>query len=411
MEREVHRAVGCAIGESMGCLRVALVIPGIPKISGGPGVSVAAMAGRLVANGWEVTVLTSNQGISEGLVPIEKNVELKIFPLSGKWNRRFLRCPELIEWLYREGSRFDVVDIQGIWSFICSDMAKACQALRIPYVITPHGQASKWDVGKAPVRKRIFASLWLSGAWKGASGYRFLSEEERRGCWFPEAGKGVITPNWLEPAQKPEDHSSTEALRSLELRGDGQTVLFLGRLDPQKGVLELLHVFEQLWRRRPETVLLLVGPGRTRYAEQVRRRVDSMTGSRNIRLLGPLYGVEKQAVLGAASVFVALSKSEGLPTAVLEALRASIPVIVTPGANIPEVEEYGAGFVVHGREDAVTKIETILQDSGLRSRMAENAKRLFEQRFSPENVFPNLIAFYRAIVGKSRDQSTRTNIA
>lgn len=382
--------------------RIALVVPGIPKTSGGPGVSVAAMAGRLAESGWKPTILTTDQGISDGLVPIPANVDLKVFPLVGRWDRRLLRSPELIEWWNREGGRFDLVDIQGVWSFIAVDAAKACRERGVPYVMTPRGQASKWDIGKAPVRKGIFTRFWLSSAWKGASGYRFLSEEEKSASRLPAKEKGVVVPNWLEPTIQARALATEEMGGRLGIPHDAPTILFLGRLDPQKGVLELLDAFERLWREVPAAVLLLVGPGRNGYAARVRSKVASMTCSGNVRLPGPLYGAEKDAVLGGAAVLAMLSKSEGLPTVVLEALRAGVPVVVTAGANVPEVEGYEAGFVVRGAIEAARRLAEIVQDGAMRARMAENAKRLFRDRFSPENVFSKLLAFYRNVLDRSR---------
>ncbi len=392
-------------------LRIALVVPGIPKASGGPGVSVASMAGRLAGNGWKVTVLTTDQGMSEGLVPFAESVELKVFPLSGGLDTRLLRSSELIEWLERNITRFDIVDIQGIWSFITVGVARVCRRRGIAYVVTPRGQAAKWDFGKGPLRKRIFAWLWLLKAWKGASAYRFLSKQEKEDCWLPGKERGVIVSNWLEPILEVPDASLVDMRRRMRIAAEAQAILFLGRLDPQKGVLELLDAFEQLCHREESSVLLLVGPGRGAYAERVRSKVASMACSENVRLPGPVYGFEKEALLRSVAAFATLSKSEGLPMAVLEALRNGVPVVVTPGANVPEVEEYGAGFIVNDPAEAAERLGEIIRDAGLRARMGENARKLFQDRFSPDSVSPQLVALYRKICDKDKREGASAGVA
>src|SRR5262252_1656661 len=101
-------------------LRIALVIPGIPRSSGGPSVAVRALAKHLADAGHEVTIVTTDLGPYGGpagpMVEVDGPVGLKIFSVRSRWDRRLYRSVEMRQWLYRTVPSFDVVDLQGVWS-------------------------------------------------------------------------------------------------------------------------------------------------------------------------------------------------------------------------------------------------------------------------------------------------------
>jgi glycosyltransferase involved in cell wall biosynthesis len=132
-----------------------------------------------------------------------------------------------------------------------------------------------------------------------------------------------------------------------------------------------------------------------------------------IRLVGPIYGDIRFSLLSIASVFITLSKNEGLPVAVLEALASGVPVVVTLEANLPEIAEYDAGVIVERKPMMVAAaLLNILDNENLRDAMSIQAKRLVGERFSSEVVLPRLLALYRSLVsgkfgGLSRAEWTR----
>jgi len=119
-----------------------------------------------------------------------------------------------------------------------------------------------------------------------------------------------------------------------------RSLLFIGRLTPQKGICELLQAMSLLRLKGIAPLLHVVGDGPLMASLQ--RQVRELNIGDNVRFWG---AVELQAVdrLHAISdVFVMPSCSEGQPNAMLEAMGAGLPVIVTRcGAEFMVTRDFG----------------------------------------------------------------------
>jgi glycosyltransferase involved in cell wall biosynthesis len=78
--------------------------------------------------------------------------------------------------------------------------------------------------------------------------------------------------------------------------------------------------------------VLLVGNGERSYVEELRNRADD-----RVRFRSNLPFADLQALYHAADVFVIPSRSEGLPTVVLEAMNARLPIVTTPVGALADV--------------------------------------------------------------------------
>lgn len=110
--------------------------------------------------------------------------------------------------------------------------------------------------------------------------------------------------------------------------GIGRTSLVIahvGNFVRAKNHLFVLDVFREVLRRRPDSVLLLVGDGELR--RDIERRLDEFQLGSSVRLLGVRRDVP--AILRLADAFVFPSLWEGLPIAVVEAQAAGLPCIVS----------------------------------------------------------------------------------
>jgi glycosyltransferase involved in cell wall biosynthesis len=135
--------------------------------------------------------------------------------------------------------------------------------------------------------------------------------------------------------------------RVLDLPNDGPIILFVGRIEPQKGMAELLEAFERVHAQRPDVTLALIGDGVWRKrAENLRARF----GNRLV-VAGALPLPEVAKWMTACDVFTLPSHAEGTPNVILEALASGRPVVATSIGGIPDVlENPKSGILVPPRD-------------------------------------------------------------
>ncbi len=123
------------------------------------------------------------------------------------------------------------------------------------------------------------------------------------------------------------------ARRRLGVPDEGRLITFVGRLEREKGVLDLLEAFALVARTHPDARLVLVGDGSAR--EQV-VRLAAPLGDR-VLLVGARPHEDIPDFLAAADVFTLPSWNEGTPNVVLEALASGRRVVATRVGGIPDV--------------------------------------------------------------------------
>ncbi|MFO0675365.1 MAG: glycosyltransferase family 4 protein [Polyangiaceae bacterium] len=139
------------------------------------------------------------------------------------------------------------------------------------------------------------------------------------------------------------------ARRELRVPEDRPLVVFCGRLEPQKGVVDLLAAFERVRSRVPGAMLALVGTGVLEADVAAKKAVlgDALhaPGAR------PL--AEVATWMAAADVFTLPSWAEGTPNVVLEALASGRPAVGSDVGGIPDVlSDPRSGLVVPARDPA-----------------------------------------------------------
>jgi glycosyltransferase involved in cell wall biosynthesis len=386
----------------MNRLRIAVVIPGIPLRSAGPSTSVRELTRQLCALGHKTTLVASNLSTGDGppgeMIEIDSRVECQFFPATTALERQLYRSWAMKRWLDRHAYAFDVVDIQGVWSFTAIDAADACSRAGIPYILTPRGQLTCWDWHRSHGRKVIFYWMHLRRVLKGASAVRFLSEGEEHNSALSVTSPAVVIPNWVNATPRRNEYETRAMRLRLAIPEGSPIILFLGRIAEQKGVIEIVEAFALLSHTLPGCYLVLAGPQDKPYCAQLKRLMVQLAVSDNVRIIDPIYGDDKFVLLSLASIFITLSKNEGLPVAVLEAMALGLPAVVTKAANLPEIAECRAGILVeHSRECVADALSAMLRDEALLRIMSEHSIRLVRERFSPEAVVPRLLDLYNRV--------------
>jgi glycosyltransferase involved in cell wall biosynthesis len=174
----------------------------------------------------------------------------------------------------------------------------------------------------------------------GADQLVFVTEAHRQRflrCLAPGTRAGVAARCRLQPMgiDLPSGEvASRDALRN-ELGLTRFTLLTLARLVPVKGLHEAISELHE----RVDLEWLIAGDG----PERARLERLAARSAMRVRLLGPVHGARKLALLTAADAFVLPSRvlssgrSEGLPTALLEAMASGLPTVASDVGGIGEV--------------------------------------------------------------------------
>jgi len=124
-----------------------------------------------------------------------------------------------------------------------------------------------------------------------------------------------------------------EARRRLGIDGDRFVVGSVGNFTAKKDHATMLEAFSSVLRARPDAHLVLVGSGPLQSDLEARAGRPDLAGS--VTFTGVRDDVEH--LLSGFDVFAMSSRYEGLPIALLEAMAAGVPPVVTPVGGIPEV--------------------------------------------------------------------------
>ena len=158
-------------------------------------------------------------------------------------------------------------------------------------------------------------------------------------------------------------------------------LLYLGRLNPQKGIMDAVEAVRQL--KEEKIKLWIIGAG------ELEAQLSEIQDSR-IAFLGKKYGEDKNSFLSKAHVFLLPSSwSEGLPYGLLEAAAYGLALIATPVGAINQVLFHGKNgfFVEAGNVSMIAKqLKTFINDRELAIQMGEESRRICKERFSIDHL-------------------------
>jgi glycosyltransferase involved in cell wall biosynthesis len=325
---------------------------------------------------------------------------VSVFQLPSRTRVRgsLLGLPEATRRFIR--GRRDGIDLLHLHSVFIPENVWVARFARLPYVLTPHGGYSpRVLAGNNRIAKFVWMRMWERDYVRNASMIHAVSPQELEelratfgACPF------VFVPNAIDlPAV-----GTSPADRML---GPSKRIVFLGRLAiDHKGLDILLEGYANYVRQQgdTDTELIVAGPDFRSGRDELEALAASLLPSGHVRFTGPLFGRDREALLGSAYVFVHTSRWEGMPFAILEALATGCPVLVTPATNLGDyVEEFGAGVVVDGSAQSVSEgLRKILETPTERYEAhCAAARRLASARFTWPNVAGQMIAEYRKILG------------
>jgi glycosyltransferase involved in cell wall biosynthesis len=183
--------------------------------------------------------------------------------------------------------------------------------------------------------------------------------------------------------------------RRLELGEHDEIILFLGRISHKKGLELLISAMAEVRLRRPIAHLVIAGPDDEGLTEDLIRLAVQHGIADRVRFVGMLTGAERLAALQQCDVWILPSKSENFGIAVIEAMAAGAPVVLSPQVNLAaEAEAAGAALVVpRDSRRLASALGHLLDDAAARSSLADGGQR-FARQYDWQELAPRLAEMY-----------------
>lgn len=262
----------------------------------------------------------------------------------------------------------DLIHDHGLWLGSNHACARMGRHKRIPRIVSPRGMLEPWCLRHRWAKKMAAWQFYQYRDLKSAFALHATSPSEA--AQFRRIGftQHVIQlPNGVSLPQNVQYEKKTTGKRIRE-------VLFLSRIHPVKGLLNLIEAWAQC--ATSEWKLRIVGSDEDGHRAQVLKAIEEKNLSATVVVEDAVHSAEKWNILGNADVLVLPSFSENFGIVVAEALAVGTPVITTTGTPWQRVIAERCGWYVEptvagllaGLNNAMKSGETELKAMGRRGR-------------------------------------------
>jgi glycosyltransferase involved in cell wall biosynthesis len=288
------------------------------------------------------------------------------------------------------------VHSHGLWHPVNHWAARAARAWGVPLVVHPRGMLEPWALEQKRMKKRIALALFQQRDLDRAQALVATSEMEFENLRaFGLRQPIAVIPNGVElpepgAGDAPRGRGSEERTRN---------ALFLSRVHPKKGVLELVRAWAEVqpegWRLR------IAGPDEDGHWSEVARLIAELGLGDVVDYLGPVDGAAKAAAYREADLFVLPSFSENFGVVIAEALAYGVPVITTRATPWAELETHHCGWWIDTGVEALAG--ALRQATSLsvdpRRAMGERG-RAYVERYDWEHIATQTVTLYRWLLGQ-----------
>ena len=258
----------------------------------------------------------------------------------------------------------DVAHLHCLWMHTSAVVARWGKLKRRPYVVTPNGMLEPWALRNSAWKKKLAGWLYENTMLRQAACLQANTVKEAEDFRaFDLKNPIAIIPNGIDlPEITGLAGSPDLPVWSNCLGPERKVLLFLSRIHPKKGLVNLLKAWAQLPPATPSGpawTLAIAGWDQGGHEAELKQLATDLRlawtdlrepqtggGPWSVVFLGPQFNAAKSACYRHCHGFVLPSFSEGLPMAVLEAWAHGRPVLMTPECNLPEGFATGAAIQI-----------------------------------------------------------------
>ena len=386
-------------------MKVLHVVPSLSYKLGGPTEAALNFVRHLIDLGIDTEIATTNDDV-DGLLEVPLNqrstyagVPVWFFPRLARL-KAYMPSLSLSRWLIQHIKDYDL--IHNHYLFCCAPTVASLVAGQrgVPYVNRSIGQLTPWALSQSATKKQIYGALIERPLLNRASAIHCTTDDEAQdvGNYGVKTSKLVIPLGVNPPTPIPE--ARTRLRQRYSLDPEVLIVVFLSRLHEKKRPDFLLEIFANLDRGDQPRHLLMAGTGEQSYCDYLRIQVQRLGLADQVTFTGFVSGFDKDLLLQGADMFTLPSYSENFGIAVVEALAAGLPVVITPDVQIaPDIKAAKAGLVVQGDLNSWVKaLNALLEPTAMRADFGKNGKQLAGEKFSWPSIARQLAQSYQEIL-------------
>jgi len=373
-------------------MKIALVSPYDFTYPGGVNIHVSSLERRLTKMGHDVRIIAPSSGNISGLGDKFIRIGTPIpIPAGGTICRVTISLrlgPTIKSVLRRE--KFDIIHLhEPFMPMLCSAVLRFSNTAN---VATFHAFG-----GKPGYRfGRPISTIMLKRRLRKLDGRIAVSKAAMEFASKYVPGQYDIIPNGIDLELFSPDASPINEFCDGKLN-----ILFVGRLEEQKGVGYLIKAYKLVKKEIPNSRLIIVGPG-TRLRGKYEKEVQQ-SGLKDVIFVGGKPQNELPRYYKTADVFCAPATGlESFGIVLLEAMAAGKPVVATNIEGYNSVLTDGVeGRLVPPRDEKMLAraLVSLLTDESLRQEMAARA-RLKAMEYSWEHVAQRVLNHYTRILSE-----------
>ena len=237
----------------------------------------------------------------------------------------------------------DLVHIHALWSPFLHQANAWARRSSLPVVYSPHGMLTPWALSQKPLKKWMALACYQYWDLRQANLLHATADSEveniRRLCLKKPV---IIAPLGV--------NMPSEGARMR--RNNPRIALFVSRVHPQKGLLNLVDAWAMInpkgWK------IVIAGPDQDGHSAEVMVRARAAGVEKDFEMIGPVFGKEKEELYAKADLFVLPTYSENFGVVVIEALAHGCPVITTKGAPWAELQGGPEGARIEKNSSLIT---------------------------------------------------------
>ena len=184
--------------------------------------------------------------------------------------------------------------------------------------------------------------------------------------------------------------------RKLNFENGEILILFVGRLEKAKGLIELINSFESLSNKYKHIKLLIAGNGSLRdfiIGKSKRNKSIIYLGHKSFEELKKIYRI--------SDIFVLPTHYDSFPNVILEAMAFELPIISTlVEGPLTAVEDKKNGFLIKPKDkkELTEKLEILINKEELRKKMGKYGRKKIEEEFNWDILSKKIFKIYYSLI-------------